>query len=321
MALIKCPACGDTVSENAASCPHCGEPIKASRMSGEFISGTESFHVEARNRLELSAKVDAEVTRRTAHLSSEGKNVINIVKSDPQPFTLGVTIWKMDVTLVWNASLDSSKYKETLYQQAKLFQSNGDYEKANSIYEKLGNFGDSSTQKSICQKQVEQIQKQKQQQAARSAAYTAERLKMEQSIGEDPMGTRAGWFRWIAGAILLFIGFISWFFGGVCSAGGVAENQGVFSFGMILFCTGAIFILWNIIGGKLYAKKEQEYHKAKLDALSSTINTTVKTEINTTKTNEAQWICDKCGASNIIGTYYCKSCKEQKDFLKAIGKK
>ncbi len=30
MALIKCPACSKDVSSNAASCPHCGEPIDTS---------------------------------------------------------------------------------------------------------------------------------------------------------------------------------------------------------------------------------------------------------------------------------------------------
>lgn len=27
MALIKCPGCGKSVSENAQACPNCGEPI------------------------------------------------------------------------------------------------------------------------------------------------------------------------------------------------------------------------------------------------------------------------------------------------------
>jgi len=27
MALIKCPLCGESVSENATKCPHCGEPL------------------------------------------------------------------------------------------------------------------------------------------------------------------------------------------------------------------------------------------------------------------------------------------------------
>ncbi|MCH7905614.1 MAG: zinc-ribbon domain-containing protein [Armatimonadetes bacterium] len=31
MALIKCKECGREVSDNAASCPHCGNPIKTPR--------------------------------------------------------------------------------------------------------------------------------------------------------------------------------------------------------------------------------------------------------------------------------------------------
>lgn len=34
MALIKCPECGNKVSEYAATCPHCGGPIAFSKIRG-----------------------------------------------------------------------------------------------------------------------------------------------------------------------------------------------------------------------------------------------------------------------------------------------
>jgi len=40
MALIKCPECGKEVSENAASCPNCGRPIKATMTINEDGSQT-----------------------------------------------------------------------------------------------------------------------------------------------------------------------------------------------------------------------------------------------------------------------------------------
>lgn len=47
MALIKCPGCEKDVSENAAACPHCGEPIdkstkcpKCGSKDTKAISGT-----------------------------------------------------------------------------------------------------------------------------------------------------------------------------------------------------------------------------------------------------------------------------------------
>ena len=39
--LIECPTCKQQISSNAASCPHCGEPIRAGKCrskKGGFIS-------------------------------------------------------------------------------------------------------------------------------------------------------------------------------------------------------------------------------------------------------------------------------------------
>ena len=35
MALVECPACNYSVSEEAAACPKCGQPLKASRKTEE----------------------------------------------------------------------------------------------------------------------------------------------------------------------------------------------------------------------------------------------------------------------------------------------
>ncbi len=37
MALVKCPECGKKVSENAESCPNCGEPIKKKQAKDEYM--------------------------------------------------------------------------------------------------------------------------------------------------------------------------------------------------------------------------------------------------------------------------------------------
>ena len=113
MALIKCPECGHDVSPNAVSCPFCGEPI-ASKQQNEAESGAETFYVQAPNRWELTGKTQGEIQVRTARLNSEGKTVVNINISEPQL----VGLWQNNVTIIWNASLASSKYKETLYLNA-----------------------------------------------------------------------------------------------------------------------------------------------------------------------------------------------------------
>lgn len=39
MSLIKCPECGGTVSDTAATCPHCGAPIIKCKECGEILPG------------------------------------------------------------------------------------------------------------------------------------------------------------------------------------------------------------------------------------------------------------------------------------------
>lgn len=253
MALIKCPACGGTVSENASSCPHCGEPIKSIKASGEYDSGTESFHVEAGNRLELSAKVDAEISARTSRLSIEGKNVVNINKSDPQPFTLGVTVWKMDVTIIWNASLDSDRYKQTLYSQALSLGSRGQFSEAIEIYNKIKGYKESDQMRALCQRDLEQRNK-------ANADAAKKQANIIENVGEDPSYTKMGIARYIIGALALLIGS-GWIIGGGCSYGGPTDpdNRGMFIEGLVIFGIGLILIIWNRVQHSRYEKKVAEY--------------------------------------------------------------
>lgn len=43
--LIKCPACGRQVSENAAACPSCADPIRPERTNTGGINMRDPLHV------------------------------------------------------------------------------------------------------------------------------------------------------------------------------------------------------------------------------------------------------------------------------------
>lgn len=43
--LITCPACGQSVSSNAAACPGCGEPIRPERTNTGGINMRDPVHV------------------------------------------------------------------------------------------------------------------------------------------------------------------------------------------------------------------------------------------------------------------------------------
>ncbi len=250
MALITCPACGNQVSENANACPRCGEPIRAARMSGEVDSGTESFSVEGKNRLELSAKADVQVKAISERLSSEGKTVVNVQRSDPQPFTLGVTVWKMDITIVWNASLDSQRYKQTLYNQARAYQSSGKYSQAVGIYKKIKGYSDVNTQIQQCQEKISQ-------QNRVAAAAAAERYELQRNVGTNPSDTAK--IVWLICGIGLFIGVLS--FG---MAGQYYENnKGMFWFGVILSVISLAGIIIRKVKISKYEAKVAEYKYSK----------------------------------------------------------
>lgn len=199
MALVKCPACGKMVSENASSCPSCGEPI-AAKMSGQVESGTENFSVQAGNRLELTAKTQAEISARTNRLSSEGKTVVSVNTSVPQPFSVGVTVWRNDVTIVWNANLGSEQYKSHLYAQGKQFYQSGQYNKALELFNKINGYSDSRSLASQCRDRID-AQNRANYQAAREAA------DIQKVAGKDPTFALivCGFF----GACFLLFGFLS----------------------------------------------------------------------------------------------------------------
>jgi len=43
--LINCPACGQQVSQNAAACPACAEPIRPERTNQSGINLRDPVHV------------------------------------------------------------------------------------------------------------------------------------------------------------------------------------------------------------------------------------------------------------------------------------
>lgn len=264
MALIQCPACGKTISENASTCPSCGEPI-SSKMSAVVDSGTESFFVQGNNRIELAAKTQAEISARTNRLTKEGKTVVHVNTSNPQPFTLGVTVWQNDVTLVWNASLASPLYKTWLYSQAKqLYQSN-QYSKALDILNKLNGYSDSATLANRCRESI------RSQQQAATRAMNAE-LELRRAVGIDKSKTKAGIYRYVIGGLAAFIGCFIAFCDGFLSGGVFNPRYGTviepssqkgFYEGLVILGIGLILVMWNLIQHYLYEKKSDEYLRNK----------------------------------------------------------
>ena len=290
MALIKCPACGNTISENAFSCPHCGEPIK--KVSGEIVSGTETFHVEAGNRLALSAKVDSEVSARTSRLSAEGKNVINIQKSEPQLFSIGVSVWKMDVTMIWNASLDSPTYQQTIYNDARSYQSSGHYTKAAELYGKIPDYSDASNRKNEC---LEKINHQTQ------IEYVAQQQRAEISyaIGPDPSDGKGIYY--LLWCIPMFVGFLMV----VMAAQYYDLNKGVFWVGMIILLSSITACIIKARKITKYEQKRYQYEQSKKGP--------PPWRTNPVNTSSEPWKCSKCGEINNPTDYFCQSCGQYKD--------
>lgn len=243
MALIKCPECGHDVSPNAVSCPFCGEPI-ASKMQNEVESGTEIFHVEGRNRLELSAKADAEINYRTNKLSQQGKIVVNVQKSEPQAFTLGVTLWKMDITLIWNANLASSKYKETIYQQAMSMYHSGNYAGALNEFEKLNGYSDSIQMIEECQDAIEW------------------QHEKEEYVGIDQSSSDSGSWRYLIAYFCVPVGIIVMIIQAIFTPGGLSDSYNFkwFIGSFIVFAIGVICLIWNFIQHYSYKKRLMKYN-------------------------------------------------------------
>ncbi len=102
MALIQCPVCGKSISENAVACPNCGEPMNNAKESNQVLErGTEHFVVTGGNRFELAAKTNSQIQEATAMLQKQGKIVTNVHATDPQPFKMIFTYWQNNITLTW----------------------------------------------------------------------------------------------------------------------------------------------------------------------------------------------------------------------------
>lgn len=256
MALVKCPACGNMVSENADLCPNCGEPI-ASKYSNQVDSGTVSFSVTENNRIKLTKRTQEEIRAKTAQLSTEGKTVVNVNISAPQPFSLGFTVWSNDVTIIWNANLNSEKYKEFLYSQGKQYYHSGHHVEALEIFEKIKGYADSESLAGQCEERINAMERKKKEVAEQAAQHAKQ---MRNAIGDDPSKTSIGALRSVIGWLLIGVGFMC-VVGGGCSADSISDpaNRDTFILGLVLLVIGAVCIIWNRILHKKYEEKAREY--------------------------------------------------------------
>ena len=243
MALINCPACGKSVSENAASCPFCGEPI-AQRLQQEVDSGTEHFLVNARNRFELPAKTQYEINSKTAQFAAEGKTIVNVSTTEPRPFTAGFTFWQCDVTIVWQASLASTKYKDYLYNQATANYRSGKYKDAIVIFQRLGNYRDAESLMRDSQNRINaQIR-------SANAAADAKR-ELENNVGTDPLEYLRSVIQIVCGICLL---------GAISVVFAQDDNYG---FGWLCFIVSGVVIVVYICYIVLYRCRVKTYYKKK----------------------------------------------------------
>ena len=245
MALIQCPACGKMVSENASSCPSCGEPI-AAKMNSVVDSGTESFTVNSGTNIQLTAETQAKIQAVTQRLNAEGKTVVSVNTSVPKS---GLALLSNDVTIVWNASLGSDRYKAFLYNEAKSLYMSGQYTEALRRFTRLGNYSDCKQYSSKCLERMAEVRKE--QDKVR---------KMEAEIGQNPQTIKnrgywlyAGWFVIALGAVFI-LGAIG---------NGLEYNSGIAWVGVFFIIGGAIPIITFKNKQKEYDKKYEEYLKSK----------------------------------------------------------
>lgn len=78
MALIKCPECGEKISDKAASCPHCGAPVE--RPMSTIESNRRDFGIGSEVSDDTQSKHDA--TIQDNRLSTEPPTDASIVVSD-----------------------------------------------------------------------------------------------------------------------------------------------------------------------------------------------------------------------------------------------
>lgn len=224
-------------------------------MSAQMESGTETFSVQGNNRLELSARTQAEINARTARLSSEGRMVTNVNTSMPQAFTVGFTVWRNDVCIIWQASLDSPQYQGYLYRQAIAQYQAGQYSQALNIFQKITGYSDSQTYANQCVARINA-----QNQARYQAAQTAAQIKSACGTGPFDANTNVGIITLFVGGLILFIS-IFFLIGGGLSSGGPSDpdNHPIFVWGVVLFIIGAVCIIWILVKEYLYEKKVAEY--------------------------------------------------------------
>ena len=251
MALIQCPTCGREVSENANACPFCGEPL-ASKVDAEVDSGTLHFTVTGEDRIRLSARTEQEIQAKTNELNAQGKTVTSINTTAPQPFHAVFTYWMCEVTIVWQASCASERYKEHLYNQAKEDYGAGRYEKAKKDFERLHTFKEASEMALKCQKAIEREEREKhkvddEREALREymREAAARRKEMEKVIGTDGSTTSNGIVRYMLSVLLIIIG--------LCK---ISTSAGI-----VMISIGLIMIAYNLIVHKRYQKKVEQYNQ------------------------------------------------------------
>lgn len=204
MALIKCPECGHMVSPNALACPSCGEPIakkntttaSAPKRSAGMDSGTETFSNTEGNRISLQAATNAKVKAVTAQLSAQGKMVVSVTTSNPQPITVGVTTWTNNTTIVWQANWDSPVYQKFLYSEAVAFQDKGYYTKAIERYEKLGDYEDSISRIQTCKNRIQN--------------YKEASEEIKEKMGKSPNASGGSMTLMVLGFLMAIIGGAMW---------------------------------------------------------------------------------------------------------------
>lgn len=225
-------------------------------MSAQVESGTETFSVQAGNRLALSASTQAEINARTARLSSEGRMVVNVNTSMPQAFSMGVTAWRNDVVIVWQASLDSPLYQNYLYTQAKSLYQSGQYTKALGLFNKLNGYSDSRFMASQCNDRINE-----QNQARYKAAQEAAQLR--NAVGADPLGTEDDRIKYNFVLVFTIIGAILVLY--CLSQGNLSDagNMGILLVTLGLTILGAIYLIRIRNKKAKYEEKVADYRQSK----------------------------------------------------------
>ena len=276
--LIKCPECGKMISENAVSCPNCGEPINqtnkrpqnAVRTKGRIVSGVEMLRVQGNNRIDLSVNSEIEIKKVTDRLIAEGKTIVNVQRMEPQPISFGVTIWRMDISVVWNADTSSEAYQEASYKKAVSLKKEGKYDDAIKIFMDFPDYLDSTEQIQKCvsgkkraQEKLNRIRKEEQKREA-------EQADIESRFGKDPRKNAE--IVYVIGGGVIFLGLMMIAFSPIF--------VGLWIWlGIVATVLPAIMIVGRIISVKKYKKNLDEYYRQKVEEEQEKKQKTKKKEI------------------------------------------